>query len=113
RQPAREQGEALRDDAHVAAKLAAAVGRRGLHRERVRVEAALVTFERGLDRMQEIVDLGRVEVAVDLTTEPIDRAVGARHESEQALPALEERLVADVAVADGTRPLRMPRRIDA
>src|SRR2546426_468611 len=113
RHPAGEQGEALSDDAHVPPELAAAAGRRWLHRERVAVEPTRVPFERGLDRMEQIVDLGRAEVAIDLAAERIDRPIGTGDESEQALARLDEGLVPHIAVAYGAWRVSIARDVEA
>src|SRR5439155_225937 len=113
RHPAGEQGEALSDDADVPPELAAAAGRRWLHRKRVAVESARVPFERGLDGMEQIVDLGRAEVAIDLAAERRDRSVGAGDESEHALARLDEGLVPHVAVADRAWRLGVAGDIEA
>src|SRR5260370_37825789 len=97
---------ALSDDPHVAAELLAAVPRGRLHGHRVGVETAAIAGQADLERMQEVVDLGGGEVAVERATRRVDRAVGAGEEAQTGLTGRERGLEPDVAArrnAGGSR----------
>ena len=87
----------------MAAELLATIGRWRLDRVRVRVEAASVSGQAGLDRVQQVVHLRRRQVAIQRVAQRVDGAVGAGHEVEGGLAGLDRCLVADVAARGGTR----------